>query len=137
MSQENVELVRAFYAAYNRGDLDAVMNDLHPDFTLDWSRGMGPQRGVYGTDRVRQFFDDFAEIFEQRVVPDEFINVGEHVVVPQTGYVRGRDGIEVTARITLLWTIHNGSVMRICLYQDTREALEAVGLSEQDAHADP
>ena len=136
MSQENVELVRAFYAAYNRGDLDAVMNDLHPDFTLDWSRGMGPQRGVYGTDRVRQFFDDFAEIFEQRVVPDEFINVGEHVVVPQTGYVRGRDGIEVTARITLLWTIHNGSVMRICLYQDTREALEAVGLSEQDAHAD-
>src|SRR3954468_17499170 len=66
MSQENVEIVRAFYAAYNRGDLDAVLNDLAPDFTLDWSRAMGPQRGVYGADRVRQFFDDFAEIFEQR-----------------------------------------------------------------------
>jgi ketosteroid isomerase-like protein len=26
MSQENVEIVRAAYDAYNRGDLDAVLN---------------------------------------------------------------------------------------------------------------
>ena len=130
MSQENVEIVRAFYAAYNRGDLDAVLKDLAPDFTLDWSRAMGPQRGVYGTDRVRQFFDDFAEIFEQRVEPDEFINVGEHVVVPQTGYIRGRDGIEATARITLVWTIRDGAIVRLSMYQERQDALEAAGLSE-------
>ena len=129
MLQESIEVVRAFYAAYNRGDLDAVLNDLPPDFTLDWSRGMGPQRGVYGTDRLRQFFDDFAEIFESiRVEPDEFINVGEHVVVPQTGYIRGRDGIEATARITLVWTIRDGAIVRISMYQERQDALEAVGV---------
>ena len=131
MSQENVEVVRAFYAAYNRGDLDAVLNDLPPDFTLDWSRGMGPQRGVYGTDRIRQFFDDFAEIFESiRIEPHEFVEVGEHVVVPQTGYIHGRDGIEATARITLVWTIRDGAIVRISMYQERQDALEAVGLSE-------
>jgi ketosteroid isomerase-like protein len=98
---------------------------------------MGPQRGVYRADQVRRFFDDFAETFEStRIEPHEFVEAGEHVVVPQTGYIRGRDGIEATARITLVWTIRNGSIVRICLYQDTQEALEAVGLSEQDAHAD-
>ena len=131
MSQENVELVRAAIDEYNRGDLDAALKVMHPDFELDWSRAMGTNQGVYRADQVRRFFDDFAETFESiRIEPHEFVEVGEHVVVPQTGYIRGRDGIEATARITLLWTIHNGSVMRICLYQDKQEALEAVGLSE-------
>ena len=74
--------------------------------------------------------DDFAEIFEQRVVPDEFINVGEHVVVPQTGYVRGRDGIEVQARGAWVWTFRDGSVARVTFYPERQDALEAAGLSE-------
>jgi ketosteroid isomerase-like protein len=40
MSQENVEIVRAFYAAYNRGDLDAVLNDLAPDSVPPLRRGV-------------------------------------------------------------------------------------------------
>jgi len=65
-----------------------------------------------------------------RVQPDEFVEAGDHVVVPQTGYIRGRGGIEVTARVALVWTIRDRSVVRICLYQQTRDALEAAGLKE-------
>jgi ketosteroid isomerase-like protein len=131
MSQENVEIVRVAYDAYNRGDLDAALKDVAPDSQLDWTRGLGPQRGTYRLDQMRAFFEDFSETFESiRVEAEEFIDAGEHVVVPQTGYIRGRDGIEATARITLLWTIRDGAVVRICLYQDKHEALEAAGLSE-------
>jgi ketosteroid isomerase-like protein len=52
MSRENVEIVRAAYDAYNRGDLEAVLSYAAPDFELDWSRGVGPQRGVYKLDQA-------------------------------------------------------------------------------------
>jgi len=131
MSQENEEIVRAVYDAYNREDLDAAVKDAAPEFELDWTRAVGPQRGVYKLDEIRAFLGDFLEAFEStRVVPDEFIGAGDQVVVPQTGYIRGRDGIEATARITLVWTFRDGAIVRTCLYQQKHEALEAVGLGD-------
>src|SRR3954452_9044705 len=106
MSEENVEIVRATIDAYNRGDLDAALKDAAPEFELDWTRAVGPQRGVYRLHQIRAVFFDFLEAFEStRVEPDEFVECGDYVVVPQTGHIRGRDGIEVTARVTLVWTI--------------------------------
>jgi hypothetical protein len=58
------------------------------------------------------------------------IPVGDHVVVPHTTRVRGRDGIEARARTTWLFTNPNGKIERLCLYQDKDEALEAAGLRE-------
>ena len=131
MSQENVEVIRAALDAFNRGDFDAMLRYAAPDFELDWSRAVGPQRGVYKLDQARSFFDDFGDTFESiRVEPSEFIEVDDNVIVPQTGYTSGRDGIETTARITLVWTIRDGAIVRICLYQDKRDALESAGLSE-------
>jgi ketosteroid isomerase-like protein len=57
-------------------------------------------------------------------------------VVPWAMHGRGRDGIELVARFTFVFTIRNGAIERITLYQEREEALEAVGLSAQDAHAD-
>src|SRR3954464_6875864 len=131
MSQENVEIIRATYDAYNRGDLDAALKDAAAEFELDWTRAVGPQRGVYRLDQIREFLIDFLEAFEStRVEPDEFIEAGDQVVVPQTGYIRGRDGIEVVARVALVWTIRDGAIVQICLYQEKRDALKAAGLSE-------
>ena len=128
---EKVDVVRAALDAFNRGDFDAMLRYAAPDFELDWSRAVGPQRGVYKLDQARSFFDDFGDTFESiRVEPSEFIEVDDNVIVPQTGYTRGRDGIETTARITLVWTIRDGAIVRICLYQDKQDALEAAGLSE-------
>jgi ketosteroid isomerase-like protein len=133
MSQENVEIVRAQFDAFNRGDFEAANKDAAPDGELDWSRAVGPEHGVFrfDSDQARRFWDELRDPWESvQVEPEEFIEVGEQVVVPQTGYMRGRDGIEVRARITQVFTIREGKIVRICLYQDKREALEAAGLSE-------
>jgi ketosteroid isomerase-like protein len=131
MSQENVEVVRAAIDAYNRGGWEAALKDAAPDFELDWSRAIGPLRGVYGREQVRRLGAEFAENFEStRIEPHEFIEAGEHVVVPWTLHVVGRDGIEVQARVTWTWTIRDGAIERACMYQERREALEAAGLRE-------
>ena len=60
----------------------------------------------------------------------EFVHIGENVVATrQTGYLRGRDGIEVTARTSMIWTFREGAVSEVVHYNED-DAIEAAGLSE-------
>jgi ketosteroid isomerase-like protein len=138
MSQENVEIVKASLQALNRGDWDAVVKDVAPDGELDFSRAVGPDVGVFSRDQWRRMAAEFAENWDSVwAEAHEFIEVEDRVVAPWTQHLRGRDGIEVTARVTWVFTIKDGAIVRATMYQERQEALEAVGLSEQDAHADP
>jgi ketosteroid isomerase-like protein len=131
MSQENVEIVRAAIDAFNRGDVDAAFKDVIPDFEYDQTRAVGMDRGVFDLEGFRSLLVTFTDSWESFAIDaDELIDAEESVVMPFTNVARGRDGIEVQARGTWVWTIHDGSIVRACLYQDRQEALEAAGLQE-------
>jgi ketosteroid isomerase-like protein len=131
MSQENVEVVRAAIDAFNRGDWEAAFKDAAPGLEIDMSRAAGPLHGVFRLDQWRRQLAGFAENWESlRIEPHDFIEAGERVVVPWTMRGRGRDGIEVDASPTFVWTIRDGAVRRLSMYQERDEALEAAGLSE-------
>jgi ketosteroid isomerase-like protein len=137
MSQENVEIIMAAAEAWNREDWDAFFKDMAPGFELDFSRAVGPWRGVFGLDQIRRMVGEFRETWESaRVEPHEFIEAGDLVVVPLTLHVRGRGGIEAASRVAIVWTIRDGAIERFTMYQERQDALEDLGLSEQDAHAD-
>jgi ketosteroid isomerase-like protein len=131
MSQENVEIVRAGIDAYNRRDLDALLEHAAPDFVFDLSRAVGPQRGLYDLDQFRAWACDMWATFEEhRLEAHEFIEAGDHVVVPITAHARGRDGIEAGADTASVYTLRDGAVTRISIYQGRQEALDTVGLPE-------
>ena len=44
-------------------------------------------------------------------------------MVPFTTHFRGRDGIEVNAQATWVWTFRGDEVARLALFQDRDEAL--------------
>ena len=137
MSQENVEIVRGFVDAINRRDWPAARKSQTPDYEYDQSRSDGPQRGVYKREQMQRFLDDIAGAWESvRYEVHDYVAAGEQVVVPFTSHVRGRDGIELQARAAWVFTIRGGAVALQCYYPSRQDALEAVGLSEQDAHAD-
>ena len=137
MSQENVEIVRAVVDALNRGDLEAVLKHMDSDFEYDTSRAIGPVRGVFKRDQIRAFYDEFFGLWESvRFEIDKCIEAGDQVAVSSINTHRGRDGIELTVRPSNVLTIRDGLIVHGWLYQEWHEALEAVGLSEQDAHAD-
>ena len=131
MSQENVEIVRAAIGAANRGDLEGVYKDADPDFEFDMSRAVGPVQGVFKLDQTRGLLEELFGMWEAVGWEiDELREVGDHVAASITSYLRGRDGIELTARVPWVWTFRDGSIVRQCVYQEWQEALEAVGLSE-------
>ena len=132
MSQENVEIVRRAIEAWTRHDLESTLQDVDPDVELDWSESVGPESGVYrGIEEIRRFWQEWLELFvDIDVRAEAFIDAGEHVVVPNRTYLRGRDGIEVDASSTSVFRLRGGKIVWNRLYQEKEAALEAVGLSE-------
>ena len=133
MSQENVEIVRRGTDAYNRRDLDGVLENWAPDAVVDWSRSRGFDAGVFrGHDEIRAFWQRLLDAFDEvRVELVDPVEVEEGLVVAENvAYQRGRDGIEVQARSAWLIAIRDGETTSFTMYQTKHDALEAAGLSE-------
>jgi ketosteroid isomerase-like protein len=132
MSEENVEIVRKGIEALNRRDLLAARALWRSDAEIDWSRSKGPLKGVYrGRAEIERFQNEFWSTFEKvEVEPHGFTPAGADVVVPNTAHMRGRDGMEVIARSTFVYTVENAQITRVRMFQERAEALEAAGLSE-------
>src|SRR5262245_58665827 len=107
MSEENVEVVWRSIEAWNRGDLTAWLDTFHPNGESDWSRSRGPHKGVYRAHaELEDFWDAFWSTFEDiQLEVHGFTDVGSEVVVQNTAHMRGRQGLEVIARSTLVYTV--------------------------------
>jgi ketosteroid isomerase-like protein len=139
MSQENVEIVRRAFAAYNRADTALFLELLDPD--VEWIPLMASLEGrVYrGLDGIRQWLEEGLltdwESFE--TYPEDFRDLGDRVLVSGHWRARGRaSGVELERAATWLFDVKGGKIARLQTYSDRAEALEAAGLSEQDAHGD-
>jgi len=138
MSQENVEIVRRLYEAMNRGDWEAAF--AHASHGIEWETDpRHPKPGVYsGQAAFRQFVEDMEDPFEQSVQePERFFARGDHVVA----FVKIRRKLSgstanLEIRIGELWTFRNGLLVRGQGFGEREKALEAVGMTEQDAHVD-
>jgi ketosteroid isomerase-like protein len=129
MSEQSIAIVRAAVDAINRRDWDAALKDAAPDFEYDLSRTISPLRGVYTLAQTRRVIEEFLGPWEAfRYEADELIEAGEQVVMPFTTHFTGRDGLEVEAHAIWVWTIRDGALAHLCLYQERHEALEAAGL---------
>ena len=132
MSQENVELVRRRFEAFNRGDLAAMIGLTDPD-AIWWDRPDDPEGAAAHPGRAA-CFRHLAEILEDaelQAQPQEFIDAGDRVVVRVRLVGCGRtSGIAFQEHEFHVFTLRGGKVTEIREYRDRAEALEAVGLSE-------
>ena len=148
MSQENVERLRANAEAFRAGtsepDREGMLTKIaelwDPDIELDTSAFPGLDvSGVYrGKEAVRQFWREWLAAWETLLFEYELVDAGERVVQLIDLRMRGRStGIEMPfGKAAWVYTFRDGLSVHQKLYMSQSEALEAVGLSEQDAHAD-
>ena len=134
MSQENVETIREFLEAFNREDYAACLKAIDPD--VEWHPPPDiPNAAIAnGRDALVASFQDWLGAWDDyRAVPEEiFEGSADTVVVFAQESGRGKDsGIEVRSRrITGVYELRDGKIVRFKAYLDRVEALEAVGLSE-------
>jgi len=139
MSKENVERLRVAHEAFLAGKSEFGGELLDPE--IEWDASESPvldNSGVYrGTEGVRQYWREWLAAWETVQFEYELIDVGDRVVALIDQRMRGRStGIEVPmGKYAQVYTFRDGLIVHWKLYTKQSDALEAVGLSEQDAHA--
>ena len=128
MSRENLELIRAGFAAHNRGDLDALVEVYDPDVVFE-TLLLGTR---HGNEAIRLIYEENQKTLAgYDVVPVELIDSGDQVVaVAQVAGVGPVSQIAMENRdqFAFLFTIKNGRVVREQAFRNKEEALEAAGL---------
>ena len=141
MSQENVEIVKRSYEAFNRRDWDRARELFDPDVELHGTiGGLEEDVVVRGPDGIRQQFEiEVDEVWEEhRIEPEKFIDAGEQVVVIQREYQRAKgSGVEIEGNTATVFDMRDGRIVRMQGYMDPAAALKAVGLSETLAGLSP
>ena len=131
MSEENVEIMRRNYAAFDRGDIDAILAETHPEVVIH-AHPLGDEGRYEGHEGVRRFFANWTgqfEGFEQDA--EEFVDAGDRVLVRVLQRARGRgSGVPVEGLFWLVHVLEAGKVTRVDLYDNEADALEAAGLRQ-------
>jgi ketosteroid isomerase-like protein len=126
MPENNVDLVRRGYEAWNSGDIDAVLSLVDPD--IEWVGYTHiPEAGnLRGRDEVRDWLERFLDAWEEMDVQIvEVVEADDKVaaLVRLSGRGKG-SGVEVKGGVDAhVWTIRDGNVVAVTLYQGTTEAL--------------
>jgi ketosteroid isomerase-like protein len=133
MSQENVEAFERALAAYDRRDVEAVLEYADTEIELCSALdllvdGTTVFRGHQGVRDLLQEVDRGSEFY---VEVDELRDLGDRVLA--NGRMRGRgmaSGVETESPISYLVEFENGKAIRVHTFLDHAEALEAAGLRE-------
>jgi ketosteroid isomerase-like protein len=129
MSEENIEIVRRIYRAWEEGsplDSGLISDDIE---WVNAKEAIEP-----GTRRGSDAFDEAAGSVTStfpgvRIEFERFVDAGDRVVA--IGNLRGTgrgSGIEVGRRQGYVWTIRDGQAVRFQWFNDPDEALDSVGI---------
>jgi uncharacterized protein len=135
MSQENAEAFQRAAEAFNRGDIDAVLEAFDPE--VEWHAVFQVMLGgaatvCKGRADIREYIRELEEGFaEMHLQLGEFRDLGERLIVIGRVAGRGRNsGAEIDAPIVFVADYKAGRIFRMADYLDPDKALEAAGLSE-------
>jgi ketosteroid isomerase-like protein len=134
MSQENVDIVRSIYAAWEQGDYTST-EWAHPD--IEYVRADGPDAGTWrGLAGLAAGARSWLSAWEgYRIEVDEYRELdGERVLALTHGTGRGKasglDAWQLRAEAADLFHLRNGKVTKFVVYFDRQHALADLGLSE-------
>jgi ketosteroid isomerase-like protein len=132
VSRENLNALQRVYRAWAEGDVrgDTSIYDPHIVYL---SQPGDPDRGPHlGLGATGEYYRDFLASWDDwRIEADEYREVGDSIVVRarRTGIGKG-SRVPVEDEVFHVWSFRGGKVIRMEVFRNEAEALEAVGLTE-------
>ena len=143
MSQENMETITRLYDEFlarpERVSDPGILQFFDPAVEFRQTASLlGTEGTFHGYDGLARSAREVFEAFgEAHWVPIRLIDGGDHIVATVEFRAYGKhSGVEVKERIAHVWALRGGRIVAWLAYMDPTQALEAVGLSAEDARAD-
>jgi ketosteroid isomerase-like protein len=132
MSQENVEIVRRAFEAWNQGGADSAKRFWAEDYEFHDPPNFPDPRVVRGRDAVADHLKDQTSVLgDLKVTIVDVRARDETVVVRLEGTAHGAEsGVDVPAEATQVFEVAAGRLQCARMFLTWEEALEAAGLSE-------
>jgi ketosteroid isomerase-like protein len=129
----NIELIRRVFEAFTNRDIEAMLALSAPEIefwgpTATFAHDDEPYVGHEG---MREYFDDVARTWRVlEVVPHDFRDLGDRVLVFGRVYARGEGGYISDSPTQWLWGVRGDQVAWGRVFTNRAEALAAAGLDE-------
>jgi Ketosteroid isomerase-related protein len=134
MSEENVNVVKAFLDASMRRDWTRLAELVDPKIELHGTVGGVEEGRVYRglAEVIHEYEEVDGEAWEERrIEPEKFLDAEDQIVVWFHEYRRGRgSGVELENDTAAVITVRDGRVVRMQGFMDRAAAQKAAGLSE-------
>jgi ketosteroid isomerase-like protein len=126
-SEQNVAIVRRVYEAYERRDVATIQRLVRPDLVWQPQEVVLEAATLKGVDEVLAWLADWDDQFtDSRIEPEEFIDLGDRVVVVSRVSGRGRmSDVEVDMHTAHVFSFRDGKIAGVRAFFDRDEALEA------------
>jgi ketosteroid isomerase-like protein len=132
MSRENVEIMRRAVEAFNHGGVEAMRDFYDPDVEYCEDPKFPEARVYRGRDSVVRQFQEFGAAFEEyRFDIEDLVDNGDQVIGVIHEHALGRtSGAKTDRRTGWITTLRAGRIVRLEIFLDPGDALEAAGLRE-------
>jgi ketosteroid isomerase-like protein len=133
MSKQNVEVVRAAFRHFEKGEMDSILRLCDEEIEIGQPPELPDVSPIqHGHAGVREAFAIWPEQWDDfRIDVLRVEDVGDHVLVTTLQGGRGRDsGARVEAQFTFLFSFRDGKISRWRMFMREAQALEAAGLPQ-------
>ena len=130
---DDIARLRAAFDAFSRGDLDAALAGVAPDFKLRDHVIPEGTEGPSGRDAVRANHAQLLEGFDQFTLePLEFVEIEDGILVRvrAIGHSDRDGGLDVELEAGQLWRLRDGFAVSLDIYRSWDEARRAAGLGD-------
>jgi ketosteroid isomerase-like protein len=138
VSQENVEIVRRSLEGFRAGDYDRATSEFEPYAEWHNTDAFPGPKVCSGIEEIREFWKALMDTYDREGMHlDNFAQAGNTVVVRIHEWGTGKaSGVPIDIRWAPVYELRDRKIVSVKVHGNWDKALEAVGLSEQDAHPD-
>jgi len=133
MSQENVEIVRAFTESFNAGDIEGLLACCDPEIEFHSTFAAVGGADYHGHDGMRRWHRDLEEAWgdEIRSELEQLFDLGEAMLVFTTLHGRGeKSGVAVKLPAAMVVRSRDGRLVYFRGYWHREDALRDLRVSE-------
>jgi ketosteroid isomerase-like protein len=127
------QAMRAGYAAWNSGDVEAFIERVDPEIVWITSGVFPGLRPVYeGHQGVREFWDEFIGPWESLEIEIEEMHAlgPDSLLIGLRFHARGRDGLVLDSAFINHAVLRHGRLLRFQGYSEWSEAIDALGIED-------